>query len=250
MNYKDIIFLDFETTGKNCNTAQPIELAAVAINGRRLEINHEEKFSSLIRPIFDEAECARLGLQPVTEEVLRITNIDMEELKLAPDLKTVWSQFEQFTYKFNPKRNTWTAPIMAGFNINRYDLPIINRICGGHFWQKQIFPAEFLSKAKEAGIKIEEPYGFGPWDESYQSQKLFNKIIVLDLMEMVWTWTENSMQIESNGMGAVRDWLGIDSTGAHRALKDVEDGAEIVTRFLKLQRYFGPQVNWQGKKNG
>lgn len=248
MNRKDIIFLDFETTGRNPHTCQPIELAAVCIDGRRLEIKETETFQSFIKPIFDEQKCLELNLEPVSDEVLKITNIDRKDIEKAPSIDVVWPAFCDFVNKFNPKKDNWKAPIMAGFNVDGYDAHIINRLCGGHSWYKSLLPQTHLTKLKESGIKIEEPYGFGPWDDTRCSQKLFGKIVQVDLMDVVWLWTENTVDFDSISMKAVREWLGIDSEGAHRAMKDVMDGAETLIRFLKLKRKIAPDVNFRSKK--
>ena len=38
MNYKDIIVFDFETGSRNPEKTQPVQIAAVAIHGRKLTI--------------------------------------------------------------------------------------------------------------------------------------------------------------------------------------------------------------------
>jgi DNA polymerase III epsilon subunit-like protein len=250
MNYQDIVFLDFETTGKNPYTAQPTQLAAVVINGRKLEIRDNSIFKSDIQPIWDEEECARLNLQVMTQEVIDKTGITPEQLKTAPALKTVWAEFQQYINRFNPKKSKWGAPIKSGMNFDKYDSIIIDRICGGHFRNAKIELDKLQSGGiiKAEGIKIPEPYGFGPWDNDRQEEALFYPRDSIDLMRVLWLWTENMPEIKSLSMDAMREWLNIGTENAHTADKDVMDGATVLIKFLKLHRKVAPTVNFRGKK--
>lgn len=250
MNYQDIVFLDFETTGKSPYTCQPTQLAAVVIDGRRLTIRDNSLFSSYIQPIFDVEQCGKLGLEPVNDEVLEKTHISLGQLQTAPTLKTVWGQFHQYINRFNPKKSRWTAPIKGGFNFDKYDSIIVDRICGGNFKKASVELDKLLSGGiiKAEGVKIPEPYGFGPWEEERQEESLFYPRDSIDLLRIVWLWTENMPEIKSLSMDAIREWLGMDPEGAHNAAKDVSDGAEVLIKFLKLHRKVAPTVNFRGKK--
>ena len=56
MNYMDIIVFDFETGSRDPLKTQPIQIAAVAIHGRKLTVQPEGYFESLIKPLFDDEE--------------------------------------------------------------------------------------------------------------------------------------------------------------------------------------------------
>ena len=248
MNYQDIIFFDFETTSINPHRAQPTQLAAVAIHGRKLEIQ-ENVFNSYIQPIWDEEECARLDLDVVTDEVLEKTHIDKEELKKAPAIRSVWQQFQQYVNRYNPKKTKWGAPIRAGMNIDRYDNIIIDRICGGHFRSAKNQLDKMATGGiipLEGGVKLPEPYGFGPWDNERQETTLFYPRDSVDLLRVLWMWTENLMEVKSLSMDAMREWLGLSTDRAHDAKQDVIDGATILIKFLKLHRHFAPKVKFKG----
>jgi len=244
MNYNDIIFYDFETTGVNPHTAQPIQLAAVMIDGRKLTIDDKNIFDSYINIVWDEDECNRLDLTPYSDEIKRITGIDKKNLEPAPSLQTVWEEFQQFVYRNNPSKEKWKSPIRAGYNIDRYDNIIVDRICGGH---RRNAKMQLLNVDKS--IKIEDPYGFGPWDPKRQEDTLFNPRDSIDLLRIVWQWTENMADIKSLSFDSVRDWLGISAEGAHNAKKDVLDGAQTLVRFLKLHRHVAPTIKFKGKVN-
>ena len=247
MNYQDLVFFDFETTSVNPYTCQPTQLAAVIIDGRKLEIRHNSVFSSYIQPVFDVTECDILNLDPVTEEVLTKTHIELESLQKAPSIRSVWSEFTQYIQKHNPKKSKWGAPIKAGMNIDKYDNIIVDRICGGHFKKAR----NVLDKLHSGGIiseeiKLPDPYGFGPWDNDRQEESLFYPRDSVDLLRIIWMWTENIPDIKSLSFDAIREWLGISTEGAHNAVKDVYDGARVLIRFLKLHRNYVNKVKFKG----
>jgi len=250
MNYQDFIFLDFETTGRNPFTCQPTQLAAVVIDGRKLEIKESNVFKSYIAPIWDEEECEKLGLTPVNDEACEKSNITREMLQDAPSLKSVWKKFEQYVFRHNPKKSKWGAPIKAGMNIERYDAIIIDRICGGHFGKARneldkMLAGGIIEKGVAAAVKKIEPYGLGPWDDDRQEETLFYPRDCVDLMRIIWMWTENMPEIKSLSMDAVREWLGIDAEGAHTADKDVLDGAKVLVKFLKLHRNYATKIKFR-----
>ena len=77
-------------------------------------------------------------------------------------------------------------------------------------------------------------------------ENLFYPRDSVDLLRIIWTWTENMVDIKSLSMDAVREWLGISTEGAHNAKKDVIDGAMVLIKFLKLHRHYAPKVKFRG----
>ena len=84
MNYKDIIVFDFETGSRNPEKTQPIQIAAVAIHGRKLTVQPDGYFESLIRPILDDEEAISMGLDPIEDEALAVNGKTREEIAKAP----------------------------------------------------------------------------------------------------------------------------------------------------------------------
>ncbi len=201
---------DWETTSKNRNSCQPTQLAAVMIDPRKLEIVKGSKFNSLIRPEFDEEKCKELGVDPPTDEVLKLTHKTREELQKAPDLKHVWGGFVEYSKKYSRTSKIWDAPVRAGFNILGYDNPIMDRVA-----------------------KM-----YGPYDEEYECQKAFHPIHNIDLMNFIWVLTENIKVNATNSisMDNMRPWFGMAKDGSHDALNDVIDCAELIIRIIKLNR--------------
>ena len=64
-------------------------------------------------------------------------------------------------------------------------------------------------------------------------------------MNLIFYWFEGIDKIKSYSLDSIRDYLGIDKSGAHDALKDVHDCANILIRFLKLHRNLSPKVNFE-----
>ena len=217
MNYKDIIVFDFETGSRNPHKTQPVQIAAVAIHGRKLTIQPGGYFESLIRPELDDEKAIEMGVDPIEDEALAVNGKTREELAKAPSAKTVWKKFANFVNKYNSKKTPYFAPIPAGYNIIGFDLPIVQRLCEQH----------------------------GPVDKKTGKQTLFNKIHKIDMLDTVWMWMENNPDIKSLSMDSMRDLLGMSKENAHDAMQDVKDTANLMIAFMKLHRRIAPKVKFE-----
>lgn len=223
MNTNDIIIYDFETGSRNPYKTQPIQIAAIALNGRTLKLQDNGSFESLMKPILDDKKAESLGLDPIQDEALAVNKKTREELKDAPSPKSVWESFTEWVNCFNFKKTQWGAPVKAGFNNNKFDDIIVNRLCGA-----------------------DPNYSFGPWDDTYEQDALFHPIHSIDVMKYCWYWFENMrLPIKGMSLDALRQYFGISSEGAHDALVDVYDTAEILVRFLSLSRKIVPKVKFE-----
>jgi DNA polymerase III epsilon subunit-like protein len=219
MNYRDIIVFDFETGSRNPMKTQPTQIAAIALHGRRLTPQPGGVFNSEIRPIIDDKKAIEAGFDPLEEEALEITGKNRKDLAKAPSPKAVWQKFEDFCNKFNFRGTSYTAPIAAGYNIIGFDLPIVQRMCEMH----------------------------GTTD-SRGRQTLFNPIFKLDVMDMVFSWTENNKEFKSLSMDFLREYMGFpeeSKENAHDALQDVKDTANILIKFLKFQRNISQKTKFE-----
>ena len=206
MASRDFIVFDFETGSRNPHRTQPTQLAALALDGRNFKL--KGTFNSEIRPVLSDKKAEELGLDPLEEEALRITGKTREELKKAPTLRSVWKKFVQFVDQYNWKGTQWFAPIPAGFNINGFDMIIVNRLC----------------KA------------YGPYNSDREQQKLFHMIYKVDMMDNIFMWTEGDPSVKSISMDSLRDRMGLSKDNAHDALQDVKDTANIMIKFMKTHR--------------
>ena len=203
---RDIIVFDFETGGRDPNTCQVTQLAALALDGRNF--NLKGTFNSEIWAEVDDDKAVKKGLAPVEEGALKVTGKTREQIAKAPKPKVAWKKFCAFVDKYNWKGTSFFAPIPAGYNILGYDMIIIDRLC------------------KE----------YGPWDETRQKQKLFHQIHKIDMMDNYWMWTEGDPSIKSRSMDSIRERMGMSTENAHDALQDVKDTANLMIKFMKTHR--------------
>lgn len=190
------------------------------IDARRLEIINNSIFQSYIKPIPDD-ECEKYGLDKIDPEALEVNKISLEILEKAPGLEVVWSQFTNYVNQYNTKKTTWSAPILCGYNNNKFDDIIIERICCGN---------ELYTKSKK------EPYKFGPIDKEGRCS-LFHPRDNVDLMKLLFYWFENDKDVNSYGLDNMRKKFGMESTNAHNAVYDVLQCAYLLIKFLKLSRH-------------
>jgi DNA polymerase III epsilon subunit-like protein len=61
-------------------------------------------------------------------------------------------------------------------------------------------------------------------------------------MNIVFLWFENNQDLSSYSLDSLREYLGISKDGAHDAIKDVKDSAEILIRFMKLHRKLSRKI--------
>lgn len=222
MNYKTYICLDFETTSALPLTTQPVQLAAVAIHSRKLEIIGGSEFQSLIKPVFDEDECKRLGVNPLEAGAVAVHGKTKEILETAPSLESVWKNFIEYVNQYNFKGSNFFAPVMVGYNIRGFDSIIIDRIC---------------SKA---------PYNLGPTDKKRGGQDLFNRIHSIDMLDFMFALFENNKDVNSlSADNLVRGYLGYDKGTGHDAMSDVIMTAELFCRTMKMLRATATRKNFK-----
>lgn len=121
INSSNIIVWDTETGGINPETCELLQIAAVCLHPRSLEIVPGSEFSCYVKPN---------DWGNVSQEALNVNKITREIVeKDGLELKTAWKSFTDYLKSYNPKGNKWTAPICAGQNIRNYDMVIFNRLC-------------------------------------------------------------------------------------------------------------------------
>ena len=157
------------------------------------------------------------GVDPLEDEALEITNKNRDALAKAPLPKTVWKKFGQFCDKYNFKKTSYYAPIAAGYNINGYDMPIVDRMC----------------------------QQYGPTHAKNGRQGIFNPIYTIDVMQHIYCWFENNQDVKGYSMDYLRDYFGMDKENAHDALQDVKDTANLLIKFMRLQRSLLKKVKFE-----
>lgn len=222
MNYRDYIIYDMETTSANPYTTQPVQIAAVVVHGRKLEIKEGSEFQSLIKPVFDKAECEKLGIDPLEAGAVAVHGKTQEILEKAPSVEAVWKNFTEYVNQYNFKSGNFTAPISVGYNIKNFDSIIVNRLCTA------------------------APYKFGPVDKKRGEQDLFNRIHSIDMLDFMFALFENNKDVNSlSADNLVRGYFGYDKGTGHDAMSDVIMTAELFCRTMKMLRATAMRKNFQ-----
>ena len=65
-------------------------------------------------------------------------------------------------------------------------------------------------------------------------------------MNVVFYWFEGNNELKNYTLDNLRDYMGLSKEGAHDALKDVKDTAQIMIRFMKLHRNLSDKIKFKG----
>lgn len=224
INYNKICVFDFETDGKDSKVCSPIQIAAVIIDPILLEIVDGSEFNINFKPeVLEQSEDYEyktdiLDFHAKVKGTVK-ENI-LAEWKKYPKQEHSWKMFTNYLDKYHTrtsKKSQFSAPIAAGYNIYRFDLNIINRL-----------------SAKYGNINKEG------------TSELFYPRDTIDVLNLIFYWFEQNKELTSYTLDNLREYFGIDKTGAHDALKDVKDTAEILIRFMKLHRNVAKRVKFKG----
>lgn len=245
--HNNYCIVDFETQSKDPNFNQPISIGAVMIDGRKLTICDRGTFYSTINFIRDD-EVDNYNLGPLEQQALDVNKLTIEELDKAPPLKKVWGDFVNWVNYFNPSKDPWEGPIFCGHNAD-YDRTIMRRIMDGHL-KGITLPSKLISKTKIKNEKDEvlakayrelkpykEPWKFGP-------NHLFHPVYTLDTMSLSLALFENNKSPHTYSLESIRALFGLPNSGAHNALVDVLNSAEILVRYLRLLREVCQQTDF------
>lgn len=239
LNLNKIAVVDFETTGIK-GGHQPVSIGCVILDPRKLTIVDSGIFYSKIN-IVDDKDVDKYGLDKTEKKALEINKLTLEEIAKSPPLKTVWKNFTNFINYHNPKKTKWDAPIFAGYNVP-YDWEIVKRIQFGHLNGQNALKEKIISKTALKSMEeselakaykdletLKEPWGFGP-------EWLFHPAYKIDAMQMALLAFESFREPQRLSLDSVKTFLGLPEGDAHNALVDVLFTAELIVRFLKIQR--------------
>lgn len=223
INYNKICVFDFETDGSNPKTCSPVQIAAVMVDPIQLEIIKDSEFNINFKPEVLE-QCGDYEYQTdILDFHAKVKGCKKEEVlaewKEYPKQEISWNLFVNYLEKYHTrtsKKSQFSAPIAAGYNIYRFDLPIINRMS-----------KKYGHVNKEGNSNI-----FFPRD-------------VIDAINLVFYWFEHNNDLKNYTLDTIRDYFGISKDGAHDAIKDVKDTAEIVIRFMKLHRNLSNKIKFK-----
>lgn len=224
-NLQKICVFDFETDGANPDKCSPVQLSALMVDPIKLEIIPDSQFNVNLKPeILDKDINYAYEDSDVLDFHAKVRGCSKDAIlsawKQYPSQENGWKAFVSYLDMYHTrseKKSCFSAPIAAGYNINRFDMRIIERLS-----------VKYNNLNKEGRSSL-----FFPRD-------------VIDLMNLVFYWFESNNEIKNYTLDTLRDYLGISKEGAHDAIKDVEDTANIMIRFLKLHRRTSAKVKFKG----
>jgi len=223
MNNNKICVFDFETDGSNPDTCSPVQIAAVIIDPINLNIIEGSEFNINFKPEVLEKDENYEYTTDILDFHAKVRNSSkadiLQQWKKYPKQEHSWQLFVNYLENFHTrttKKSQFSAPIAAGYNIHRFDLRIIDRLS-----------VKYKNLNKESKTDL-----FYPRD-------------TVDIMNLIFYWFENNNELSSYSLDNVRKYFGISSEGAHDALKDVKDCAEILIRFMKLHRNLSSKVKFK-----
>lgn len=213
MNYCPYIVYDLETTGVDPKTAQIVQIGAIAIDSRRLEIIPDSEFQILVKPLYGE-EAAKANLSELTDGAIAVhkkTHKLLEEEGVSAE--SAIQNFVSYVNNYNTSKQKWKSPIASGYNIISYDNNIINR--------------DF------ARFNVSNP---------------FHPVYSYDLLQQMFLFFENDKAINSlSADSLIRKYMGWKDEGqAHDALSDVKMTAELLIKSLRLIRKSVSRVKFEG----
>lgn len=227
MNYNKICVFDFETDGSDPSQCSPVQIAAVIVDPLNLEIVPGSEFNINFKPEVLEKDDNYEYTTDILDFHAKVKGCKKEDVlnewKKYPKQEIAWKMFVEYLDKYHSrssKKSQFSAPIAAGYNIYRFDLPIIDRLS-----------VKYKNTNKEGRSDL-----FYPRD-------------VADVINLVYYWFNHNSDLKSYSLDTVRDYLGISKDGAHDAIKDVKDTAQILIRFLKLHRNLAEKIQFRGAFN-
>lgn len=223
INYNKICVFDFETDGSDPSICSPVQLACVMIDPINLDIIPNSEFNITFKPETLEQNPAYEYTTDVVDFHAKVQGCSkadiMDRWKNNPSQEHSWKMFIDYLSKYHTrstKKSQFSAPIAAGYNIYKFDLPIIDRLS-----------KKYGNVNKENRTDI-----FFPRD-------------TIDLINLVFIWFEQNGDLKNYTLDSVRDYFGISKEGAHDAVKDIRDTASLLLRFMKLHRRLAPTIQFK-----
>lgn len=199
---------DFETDGTDPAKCNPVQIAALAVDYRKMEIVENSEFCSYMKPPGIENRSKYMEEHQDTIDFhARNYGVTADEIvdkwTSSPDQCSVWKTFVEYSKRFKMKNQFGKPanPISCGANIIGFDLPIVQRLNKAHKLRNKVFHTQRI----------------------------------LDVTQWLLPWLAAS-DLENISMDTLRPYFGIEVDGSHDAMKDVKDCAQIAIRFLQFQK--------------
>ena len=203
MDYRHLCVFDLETSSLSQETTQIIQIGSCIINRNNLSIVDE--FQTLVKP---------KDMDAIEDEALKVNGLTKEQLEDAPDVDVIFPVWANWINEWNTSKNSWGAPIPAGWGSDRFDVPILERYC--------------------------RTYDY--WDDKWNNMTLMNPIFTFDVMKHFWFWTRSNTDVKNCKLATAVAYMGGATdeeieANAHDALWDVRMTAKIAQKFLRVSRW-------------
>lgn len=212
-----LIVFDYETdwSPDKIDALGIVQIAAVPVDLRNLDILSDEIFNIDVRPDDIEAEGYTEAHASTIDWHSKQQNVSSEEVlnrwRAGVPEKDAWEEFYKYVKGYSKGGKFDQAPIAGGQNIRGFDLPITER-----------------------------------FNLKHSKRIPFAKREVFDLMDMSSVWFMfSSDRPKSISLDSLRDFFGISKIGAHDAKKDVVDCALLIKKFLTIYEKIAPRLAWR-----
>ena len=223
INHHKICVFDFETDSPDPHSCNPVELAAIMIDPRRLKFIKGSEFSSMMRPVdIDDEGYFETHKDTIDWHARTLGKKSSEVLQSwrdAPLQKNVWKDFKRYLDMYHigdNRKSAYSAPLMAGYNNNNFDDHIIKRLS---------------EKYKDVDKRNE--------------CKLFFRRDNIDALSLTFLFFENNEEPNSYSMDTMRGYLGMSTKDAHQALTDVRQTGELIIRYMRVIRRAVKDMNFK-----
>ena len=135
INYNKICVFDFETDGSDPRVCSPVQIAALMIDPLQLEVIDGSEFNMHFKPEVLENNKDHRYETDILEFHSKVKGCSQDDVLKAwhqyPKQEHSWKMFINYLDKYHSrssKKSQFSAPIAAGYNINRFDLHIVDRL--------------------------------------------------------------------------------------------------------------------------
>jgi len=210
---KKLIIFDFETDGLNTDTCNAVQLAAIAIDLKKIQLVKNSEFEIKIRPNEIDHEDYFEAHENTINWHANLHNKEPHEIvdiwkdTHIPE-KDAFNTFDEYVKRFNPGKQWMKLPILGGQNVREFDIPILKR------------------KLAKFGI-------------TYR----FSKRDIIDLKEFLLHWFLYAPNPPKNHkLDTMREYFSLSTENAHDAFKDVQDTAYLILKFLNLHSHCSKKI--------
>jgi len=133
--YNKICVFDFETDGSNPTICSPVQIAAIIVDPIKLSIVPNSEFNIMLKPDKLEDDPNFGYDNDILGFHAKVRGCSQDQIlagwKESIPQKQGWQMFMDYLdlhHCRTTKKSQFSAPIAAGYNINRFDLKITQRL--------------------------------------------------------------------------------------------------------------------------